>query len=96
MSHYASLQLPDDFKDFVMNNLGGKTLSGALMTHCHREFFHEQWRILLDEDFIHAYQHGVVIICCDGIKRRFYPRILTYSADYPEKFVFRAGSPESR
>jgi hypothetical protein len=90
-SHYSSLQLPDEFKDFVMNNSGGKTLSGALMTHCHRELFHEQWQILLDEDFINAYQHGIVITCCDGIKHRFYPRIFTYSADYPEKFVFRAG-----
>ncbi|KAH7917228.1 hypothetical protein BV22DRAFT_1026772, partial [Leucogyrophana mollusca] len=25
--------------------------------------------------------------CCDGIQRRFYPRIFTYSADYPEKIL---------
>jgi hypothetical protein len=31
--------------------------------------------------------HGIVIECCDGITRRFYPRILTYSADYPETYV---------
>lgn len=56
-------------------------------THCHREFFHEQWRILLDDEFLEAYEHGIVICCCDGLKRRFYPRIFTYSADYPEKCV---------
>lgn len=80
-----SLQLPEAFKDFVMAHSGGKSLNGVLMTHCQRELFHEQWKMLLDEDFIRAYSHGVVITCCDGLKRRFYPRIFTYSADYPEK-----------
>jgi Plavaka transposase len=47
--------------------------------------FHAQWAILLDEDFIHAYRHGIVVECLDGVMRRFYPRIFTYSADYPEK-----------
>jgi hypothetical protein len=58
------------------------------MAHCRREVMHAQWKILLDDEFLEAYEHGVVIKCCDGIKRRFYPRILTYSADYPEKYVF--------
>lgn len=80
-------QLPDDFKDFVTEHVGGKHQSDAFYTHCHREFFHEQWKMLLDKDFIHAYEHGLVIMCCDGIARRFYPRIFTYSADYPEKQV---------
>ena len=57
------------------------------MSHCHRELFHAQWTILLDGEFLEAYKHGIVIRCCDGIVRRFYPRILTYSADYPEKYV---------
>lgn len=39
----------------------------------------------MDDEFIEAYKHGIIITCCDGIKRRFYPRIFTYSADYPEK-----------
>lgn len=34
-----------------------------------------------------AYMHGIVITCCDGILRRFYPRIFIYAADYPEKWV---------
>lgn len=57
------------------------------MTHCHRELLHEQWRILLDDDFLDAWLHGIVIMCFDGILRRFYPRIFTYSADYPEKYA---------
>jgi hypothetical protein len=61
--------------------------SKELMTHCRREVLHAQWNILLDDEFLEAYMHGIVIMCCDGILRRFYPRILTYSADYPEKYV---------
>jgi hypothetical protein len=58
-----------------------------LITHCRREAYHAQWMELLDDEFIEAYKHGIVINCCDGITRRFYPRIFTYSADYPEKYV---------
>ncbi|RXW14870.1 hypothetical protein EST38_g10985 [Candolleomyces aberdarensis] len=79
--------LPDDFKDFYMGHSGKDSVSQAVFTHCQRELFHEQWKALLDDEFLDAYEHGVVIECLDGVKRRFYPRILTYSADYPEKFV---------
>ncbi|KAG1824024.1 hypothetical protein EV424DRAFT_1321096 [Suillus variegatus] len=81
-NHVAYFEtLPDSFKDFT----GGKGMTSECATHCHREFFHVQWKILLDDEFLEAYEHGIVICCCDGIKRRFYPRIFTYSADYPEK-----------
>lgn len=40
---------------------------------------------VFDDDFVNAYHHGIVIHCADGISRRVYPRIFTYSADYPEK-----------
>lgn len=39
----------------------------------------------MDDDFLDAYRHGVVITCADGLQRRFYLRLFTYSADYPEK-----------
>ena len=45
------------------------------------------WNIILDDDFIHACTYGIVVMCIDGIERRLYPRIFTYSADYPEKFA---------
>jgi hypothetical protein len=67
--------------------MGGNGASCALMTHCRREVMHAQWEILLDDEFLEAYQHGIVIRCCDRITRRFYPRLLTYSADYPEKYA---------
>jgi len=79
------LQLPDAFKDFASENMKGHPPSDALMTHCRHEVLHAQWDILLDEEFMVAYEHGIVIECCDEITRRFYPRFLTYSADYKEK-----------
>jgi hypothetical protein len=59
----------------------------ALLTHCQRELTHNVWKLLLDANFIKAYKHGMVIKCFDGVFRRIYPRIFTYSADYPEKWV---------
>ncbi len=43
--------------------------------------------LLLDPEFMHAYVHGIVIECADGILHRVYPHFFTYSADYPEKYV---------
>lgn len=42
---------------------------------------------MLDDEFIAAYAHGMVVQCPDGLTRRFYPRVFTYCADYPEKQV---------
>ncbi|KIK34408.1 hypothetical protein CY34DRAFT_55792, partial [Suillus luteus UH-Slu-Lm8-n1] len=56
-------------------------------THCRRELFQGCWEILLDEDFVHAYRHGIILRCADGVLRRVFPRIFTYSADYPEKVL---------
>ena len=68
-----------------MDKMGSKGSIKPLLTHCRRELMHAQWAILLDDEFVRAYEHGIVIQCCDGVWRRFYPRIMTYSADYPEK-----------
>jgi len=76
--------LPDSFKDFVNEYLGEKKLRSEFVAHCHRELIHAQWAKLLDDEFLKAYKHGIVVDC-GGELRRFYPRIFTYSADYPEK-----------
>jgi hypothetical protein len=47
--------------------------------------YHAQWSTILDNEFLDAYQHGMVVQCRDDIHRRFYPRIFTNSADYKEK-----------
>jgi hypothetical protein len=74
-------QLPDHINDAM----AGLAQKDVLLTHCRREVMHKVWDLLLDSDFLAAYEHGFVLTCLDGITRRFYPRILTYSADYPEK-----------
>ncbi|KAF5368267.1 hypothetical protein D9615_010369 [Tricholomella constricta] len=79
-------KLPDSFEDDYFDRTG-KPLSPELLTHCRRELLHAVWKCILDGTFMHAYKHGIVIECADGISRRFYPRIFTYSADYPEKVL---------
>jgi hypothetical protein len=63
-----------------------------ILAHCRRGLMHGVWNLLLDDEFLHAYQYGMVVHCHDGIKRRVYPRIFTYSADYPEKWVLLSPS----
>ena len=63
----------------------GKPATAHLLTHLRRELMHEIWKVLLDDDFIEAYTNGILIEFIDGVTRRVFPRILTYSADYPEK-----------
>jgi hypothetical protein len=42
---------------------------------------------MLDQDFVDAYKNGMVVRCGDGVERRLFPRIFTYSADYQEKYT---------
>ncbi|KZP09584.1 hypothetical protein FIBSPDRAFT_759740, partial [Athelia psychrophila] len=87
-NHVAYFQnLPDSFGDFVAQHNDGKRSSKRLWTHCRRELFHAQWEVMLDDEFVEAYLHGIIVVCSDGIIRRFYPRIFIYSADYPEKIL---------
>ncbi len=78
--------LPDSFQDFAASFCSKwNTQKKNILTHCWRELIHGVWRFLLDDDFVHAHKYGMVIRCADGIERRVYPRLFTYSADYPEK-----------
>jgi len=79
--------LPDWFQDIASSHPKWKTQKKDILTHCRRELIHAVWKVLLDDDFLHAYKYGIVIKCHDGVERRVYPRIFTYSADYPEKYV---------
>lgn len=80
--------LPDSLEDMMKDtHPAWKTQKKSILTHCRRELIHAVWRFLLDDDFIHACRYGIVILCPDSVERRVYPRIFTYSADYPEKYV---------
>jgi hypothetical protein len=79
-------QLGDVFQDWYRQTFQ-KSASAHVLKHCRRELLHAIWFMLLDEEFMHAYTHGIVIEFPDGIKRRVFPRLFTYSMDYPEKQV---------
>ncbi|KAG9079421.1 hypothetical protein FRC06_007742, partial [Ceratobasidium sp. 370] len=74
-------------RDKITRLHDGKPPSEALLTHLRRELMHEVWNHVLDDDFVDAWKNGIVITCADGVTRRVFPRILTYSADYPEKVL---------
>jgi Plavaka transposase len=93
--HLAYLpQLPDSLQDQLKSfHHKWGTQQKVILTHCRRELMHAVWKFLLDDDFIHAHTYGMVVKSPDGIERRVYPHVLTYSADYPEKYVFQLYLP---
>ncbi|KAK7013429.1 GLOBIN domain-containing protein [Favolaschia claudopus] len=78
--------LPDSLKDFYRQKFG-VAVSADVWAHLKRELMHGIWDLLLSPEFIHAYVHGIVIKCYDGIERLVFPRFFTYGADYPEKVL---------
>ena len=58
-----------------------------MLAHCKWELFHAVWKILLDKDFIEAYRNSIVVKRFNGKYQCVYPRIFTYSANYPEKCI---------
>ncbi|SJL14233.1 uncharacterized protein ARMOST_17689 [Armillaria ostoyae] len=87
-SHHLAYfpSLPDWIKDEYVKAYGVSP-SDAMLMFLKRELMQSIWRLLLDDKFMDAYRNGIVIQCADGIKRRVYPRLFTYSADYPEKIL---------
>jgi hypothetical protein len=86
VSHMNFQQLPANIQDTYIEIFGESPTEG-IFTHLKRELVHAVWQLLLDGDFMSAYEHGIVIKCADGITRRVFPRFVTYSADYQEKYV---------
>ncbi|KAH9950133.1 hypothetical protein B0H21DRAFT_881501, partial [Amylocystis lapponica] len=85
--HLAYLPvLPDTLQD-VYRELYGISATIGVLRFCKRELMQAIWLLLLDPDFMYAYEHGLLIHCGDGILRRLFPRFFTYSADYPEKIL---------
>ncbi|CAE6402750.1 unnamed protein product [Rhizoctonia solani] len=84
--HVAHIpSLPDSVWDTITASHDGKPPSESLITHLRRELMHEVWAHLLDDEFLYAWNNGIVIKCADGIERRVFPRIKIHSIDYPEK-----------
>ncbi|GJJ13554.1 hypothetical protein Clacol_007809 [Clathrus columnatus] len=82
-SAHTSHHLPDSVIEFIRSHVSSGA-ADALKTHCRRELFHAALNFLFDEKFLEAWKKGIVIDCIDGVRRRVFPRIFTWSADYPE------------
>ncbi len=66
----------------------GEPPSAAVLRLLKHDLMQKIWLLLLDDEFMDAYTHGIKLICSDGVIRRIFPRIFTYSADYPEKYIY--------
>ncbi|KAG2740084.1 hypothetical protein P692DRAFT_201872694 [Suillus brevipes Sb2] len=77
-------KLSDTLQDFYQACFN-KPATSEILTFCRHELMHAIWLLLMDDEFMHAYEFGIVIEFLDGVSRRVFPRFFTYSADYPEK-----------
>lgn len=76
--------MPADLHDQYRTHFG-EAASDAVVSFLKREMVHAAWEVLLDDEFVDAYENGIVRTCADGVTRKIFIRITTYSADYPEK-----------
>jgi hypothetical protein len=65
----------------------GRKATAQLKAHLKRDLYHGTWALLIDAEFIKAYENGIEIKFADGITRLVFPRFITYSADYPERYA---------
>ncbi|KZT71629.1 hypothetical protein DAEQUDRAFT_665724 [Daedalea quercina L-15889] len=78
--------LPQAFQDWYQKE-HGMSATADVLRFCGKEIMHAIWLLLLDDDFMKAYHEGMLVQCGDGILRRIFPRLFTYSADYPERVL---------
>ncbi|GBE87834.1 hypothetical protein SCP_1200590 [Sparassis crispa] len=78
--------LPDKIQDYY-RSIYKVAAMAATLTFCKHERMQAIWLLLLDPEFMHAYKHGIILLCGDGVLRRLFPQFFTYSADYPEKVL---------
>ena len=56
-----------------------------MLRYLKESLFQAVWAVLLDEEFMAAYTHGILMECADGVLRRQFLRVMLYSADYPDR-----------
>ncbi|KIO00412.1 hypothetical protein M404DRAFT_49710, partial [Pisolithus tinctorius Marx 270] len=79
-------KLSDKIQDFYCKVYGTST-TAPMLTHCKCELMQAIWAFLIDDKFLHTYEHGMIIEFPDGVVCRVFPWLLTYAADYPEKIL---------
>ncbi|KAF9033835.1 hypothetical protein BJ165DRAFT_1615947 [Panaeolus papilionaceus] len=83
-------KLDDTIHDTYKRHFDDKP-SAEILTHLRRGLIQAVWRLLLDDEFMDAYENGIEILFHDGVYRRVFPHFFTYSADYPEKLIYEKG-----
>jgi hypothetical protein len=84
LTYSCVCKIPKDFQEKYFK-AHGKQATAETIAFCKREIMHAIWHVLLSGPFEDAYKNGIVVTCADNVRRRIFPRILHYSADYPEK-----------
>ncbi|KAK2467954.1 hypothetical protein APHAL10511_000249 [Amanita phalloides] len=77
-------KLSNKIQEFCVAQFQKPAMSHVL-SHLHQELMHEIWTIILDDEFLKSYTEGILVEFNDSVVHRVFPRVLTYSADYPEK-----------
>jgi hypothetical protein len=80
-------QLSDSDFEKYRGHFNGRRPSNHLKTQLRRELFHGTLGMLINDDFMDAYDNGIKITFADGITRLVFLRFISYSADYPERYV---------
>ncbi|KAK7452087.1 hypothetical protein VKT23_012192 [Stygiomarasmius scandens] len=79
--------LPDIARDAYYHEFGVYP-TGEVLKFLKREIMQAVWMLLLDDELLDAYVHGLLLICTDTVLRRLYPRFFSQSADYLERYEF--------
>lgn len=82
---YGGVQLPSTVQDAYKQHFG-RVASADVLTFLRRELIHAVLTLVLFQpEFLEAYKDGILFRCTDNVVRRLFPRIMMYSADYPER-----------
>ncbi|KAL5534936.1 hypothetical protein ACEPAF_3026 [Sanghuangporus sanghuang] len=79
--------LPTSIQDVYKDHYG-RGASAGLFTYLRRELMHKVLSLVLfQSEFLEIYANGIRFWCPDNIICRLFPRIMAYSADYPERML---------
>ncbi|KAG2055702.1 hypothetical protein BDR06DRAFT_981715 [Suillus hirtellus] len=85
--HVAYIPMLSDNTQEIYCDIFGEAMIDEVHMFCKHELVQAIWKLLLDKDFMHAYEHGMIVHCTDGITHCLFPHFFSYSADYPEKVL---------
>jgi hypothetical protein len=62
-----NVQMPDTFAQWYRDQAEGASPNEALGRHMKRELMHALWHRMLDDEFLHAHEHGILVTFSDGV-----------------------------